>query len=126
MPSRPRPGVSAALRKEKRKYEVVCDGQKLHFPTRTSTRDIEQARRNAADRGRELTSATGEPVKVKAILTFPGWCVKRTGKADIYVLNPKEIRQVVLANANHPPQLSPAQLQRIAYQVERRCRDVEF
>lgn len=56
----------------KKDQEVGFDGARLHFPHFSSTSEVEQARRNAADLGRELSSATGEPVQVKAILTFPG------------------------------------------------------
>ena len=82
------------------------------------------ARRNALDLSRELTSAISEPVVVKPILTFPGWYVNRTGKSDVTVLNPKEIRKVVLSTAG--AQLSPEQIQRVAHQVEQKCRDVVF
>ncbi|HYM01004.1 MAG TPA: NERD domain-containing protein, partial [Blastocatellia bacterium] len=87
-------------------------------------REPEQARRNAADLSRELTSATGEPVKVKPILTLPGWYITPRGKSDVTIVNPKEIRQVILSN--DPPRLSPEQIQRIAHQLEQKCRDVGF
>jgi hypothetical protein len=64
---------------------------------------------------------TGEPVKAKPILTFPGWFVKLTGKSDVHVLNPKQIRDVILCA---PPQLFPEQIKRIVHQVEQKCRDV--
>ena len=95
---------------------------KLHFPRYISTSGLEQARRNARDLSRELTSATGEAVVVKPILTFPGWYVTRTGKSDVSVRNPKEIRQLVLSTAG--AQLSPQQMQSVVHQVEQKCRDV--
>ncbi|HWW00377.1 MAG TPA: nuclease-related domain-containing protein [Candidatus Acidoferrum sp.] len=104
--------------------EVIYDGAKLLFPRYSSAREPEQARRNAADLSRELTSATGEPVKVKPILTFPGWYINRRGKSDVTVVNPKEIRRVIISN--DPPRLSPQQIQRIAHQIEQKCRDVGF
>jgi hypothetical protein len=110
--------------KGKKDQELMFDGAKLHFPRYVGTSGLEQARRNARDLSRELTSATGEPVVVKAILTFPGWYVNRTGKSDVAVLNPKEIRHVVLSTAG--AQLSPEQIQRVAHQVEQKCRDVVF
>jgi len=104
--------------------EVVFDGERLLFPNGYDTKAFEQARRNAADLSRELTSATGEPVKVKSILTFPGWFVTRKGRGDVNVLNPKEIRSAVLDPRE--PQLSAAQMQRIVHQLEQKCRDVEL
>jgi nuclease-like protein len=103
-------------------HELTFDGKKLHFPRSISTRGVEDARGNAAELSRELTEATGETVQVKAILTVPGWHISRTGKSDVSVLNPKEIRQAVLLTAH--PTLSPDQIQAIAQQVEWKCRDV--
>lgn len=109
--------------KGKREHEITFDGARLHFPHCTDNHGLEQSRANASWLSRELTSATGEPVKAKPVLTFPGWLVTLRGKGDVTVLNPKQIRQVIL---NAPLQLSPAQMQRIAHQVEQKCRDVEM
>jgi hypothetical protein len=114
----------ARASKGRKEQEVFFDGAKFQFPNYTTTCGLDQARRNAADLGRELSSATGEPVQVKAILTFPGWYIIRRSKCDVCVVNPKEIRQIVLAK--DAPQLSPQQIQRIAHQVEQKCRDVAF
>jgi hypothetical protein len=106
----------------KQDEELTFDGTKLHFRRHTSKRGVKEARDNAADLSRELSEATGEQVPVKAILTFPGWRVARTGKSDVSVLNPKEIRQAILLTAH--PTLSAEQIQGIAQQVEWKCRDV--
>lgn len=109
--------------KGKREHEITFDGSRLHFPHCTDNHGLDQARANASWLSRELTSATGEPVKAKPILTFPGWLVTLKGKGDVTVLNPKQIRQVILKSQPH---LSSAQMQRIAHQVEQKCRDVVF
>lgn len=85
---------------------------------------MEQARRNAASLSQHRTSATGEPVRVKPVPTFPGWFVTLKGKGDVQVLNPKQIRQVVLNNTG--PALPPAQMQRIVHQLDQKCRDVKI
>jgi predicted RNA binding protein YcfA (HicA-like mRNA interferase family) len=103
-------------------HELTFDGAKLHFPRYISTSALKQARRNAARLGRELSSALGELVQVKAILAFPGWYLNRTGTSDVSVVNPKEIRQVVFSKTG--PQLAPEQIWRIAQQIEQKCRDV--
>lgn len=111
-------------RNGQRDYELIFDGRNLRFPHCTDTYGLEQARRNAADLGFQLTRATGETVSAKPILTFPGWLVTLKGKSDVHVLNPKQIRQVVLNNTG--PTLSPAQMQRIIHQLDQKCRDVEL
>ena len=109
---------------DKNDYEVVFDGNKLIFPRGLDTESIEQVRRNAAELSQELAKGTAEPVQVKGIVTLPGWFIEREGKGDVSVLNPREIRQVVLSNEK--PLLSAQQIQRIAFQVEQKCRDVEL
>jgi len=110
-------------RKGRRGYEVFFDGKILKFPKGNDTDALEQARRNAKDFSRELSSATGDHVKVKAILTFPGWLVTLQGKGDVHGLNPNQIRSVVLARQESF--LTPAQIQRIIHQLDQKCRDIE-
>jgi len=111
-------------RKGSRDHEIIFDGQRIHFPHCSDTHGLDQARRNAVSLSQQLTSATGEPVKAKPILTFPGWLVTLKGKSDVHVLNPKQIRQVVLHNTG--PTLAPAQMQRIIHQLDQKCRDVDL
>ena len=108
----------------RREYEVVFDGTELRFPHRTRTDPVRQARRSAAALGRELSSALVEPIEVKPILTLPGWRVARRAETDVLVLNPKEIWQVIVTTA--PPAFSDSQIQRIAYYLQQKCRDVEI
>lgn len=110
--------------KGRRDYEVIFDGKMLKFPNGNDADALEQARRNAKGLSRELSSSTGEPVKVTPILTIPGWFVTLQGKGDVHVLNPKQIRSVILAGSEN--QLPPAQIQRIVHQLDQKCRDVEF
>jgi len=110
--------------KGQRSHEVVFDGKTLQFPESTDSSALEQARRNATSLGQQLSSATGEQVKAMPVLTFPGWYVTLKGKSDVHVLNPKQIRQVVLHNTKPP--LSTAQFQRITHQLDQKCRDVEL
>lgn len=108
-----------------RDYEVTFDGQCLRFPNGfTDTKALEQARLSASSLARQLSSATGEPVKVTPIVTLPGWLVTLKGKADVHVLNPKQISQVVVDKAR--PKLAPEQVQRIAHQLELKCRTIDL
>lgn len=125
-------GIYAVETKAKRKravpgrrdHEVVWDGKILTFPTGTEIKAIEQARQQADRLRIFLSKAIGEPVKVGAILTFPGWMVTNRAKSEIKVLNPKNIRSAV--QDNRIPPLPRQLLDRVAHQLDQRCRDVEF
>jgi hypothetical protein len=108
----------------KRAHEVIFDGHTLIFPNGTDMRAVEQARHQADRLRRYLTKAIGEPVNVSAILTLPGWLVTRRAKGNLNVLNPKNIPSVV--QSSRLPPLSNQLLDRVAYQLDQRCRDVEF
>lgn len=108
----------------KRDHEIVFDGECLSFPEGTDTKALHQAKQQA-DRLRAFVSkAVGEAVKVRPILTFPGWFVTTRSKADMKVLNPKNIRSAVLDN--RLPVLPEQLRQRIIHQLDQKCRDVEF
>lgn len=105
-----------------RDHEVTYDGKALHFPHGSDFHALEQAR-HQADRLRvHLTKAVGEPVRVIPILTLPGWMIASRANTEIKVLNPKLIRHAVVSN--DPAALSPQLMQRIAHQLDQKCRDV--
>jgi hypothetical protein len=108
---------------KKKDYEVVFDGQRLRFPLGSSECGLDQARRNARDLSKVLCNSSAERADVQAILTFPGWWVTRTGKSDVIVVNPKEIRGVIV---NAATKLSSVQMKQVAFQIEQKCRDVEI
>jgi hypothetical protein len=107
-----------------RDHEVVFDGKFLNFPHYSDTKAVEQAKQQADRLRMFLSKAIGEPVKVGAILTFPGWLVSSRVKSEIKVLNPKGIRSAV--RDSRLPVLPKQMLDRIAHQLDQRCRDVEF
>ncbi len=107
-----------------RDHEVVFDGKLLNFPHYSDTKAVEQAKQQADRLRMFLSKAIGEPVKVGAILTFPGWLVSSRVKSEIKVLNPKGIRSAV--RDSRLPVLPKQMLDRIAHQLDQRCRDVEF
>ena len=84
------PGVFAVETKTRRKpadikglerAQVFSDGERLRFPKdKYDSKAIPQARRNAETLAKWLTSATGQRVTVSAILTLPGWMVRRAGR----------------------------------------------
>jgi hypothetical protein len=107
-----------------RDHEVVFDGKLLNFPHYSDTKALGQAKHQADRLRMFLSKAIGEPVKVGAILTFPGWLVSSRVKSEIKVLNPKGIRSAV--RDSRLPVLPKQMLDRIAHQLDQRCRDVEF
>lgn len=110
--------------KGRRDHEVVFDGKALQFPCAVDLRSLDQARRQADQLRVFLSNAVGEPVKVGAILTLPGWFVTSRVKVDIKVLNPRGIGAAVLDG--RVPALSRQLIDRVVYQLDRKCRDVEF
>lgn len=126
-------GVYAVETKARRKtktpdgkwnYEIVFDGKTLRLPGGADSRPLDQAKQQTDRLGAFLSEAVGDPVKVGAILTFPGWYITGGVKTGIQVLNPKLIRGAVL---NDRSSMLPKQLiNRVVYQLDRKCRDVEF
>jgi hypothetical protein len=108
----------------KRDYEVVFDGKLLTFPHGTDTKTVRQATQQADQLRTFLSKASGEPVEVIPILTFPGWLVTSRVRSELKVLNPKNIRSAVQSDLS--PALPKQLCDRIAYQLDQRCRDVVF
>lgn len=101
--------------------KVTYDGKALLFPDWTDTQIVEQARRQAKWLAGELSKAVGESLQVVPVVALPGWYVNATGRSDVRVLNPKNFHFLL---ENRGASLSPVLADRIAYQVEQRCRDV--
>ncbi len=102
------------------KHKVTFDGTRLQFPSGYNTEWLDQSRLNAKTLSKWLRSATAEPVTAIAVLTIPGWWIDRTGRSDVHVLNPAEIRGVV---ANGGSMLfDDKQVQRIAHQLAEKCK----
>lgn len=101
---------------------VVFDGKSLRFPMWTTKHPLEQAERQAAWLAKWLASAIGSPVLVLPVLALPGWFVDRTGRGDVRVFNGKELAGLLRCRGTQP--LSEQEVQRIAHQIEQRCRTV--
>ncbi len=64
---------------------------------------------------------------VTPILTLPGWLVTNRVKPagnELRVLNHKQIRSVIVNGSE--PVIDDKRLKQIGYQLELKCRDVEF
>ena len=110
----------------KRNYEIVFDGKTVHFPRGIDSGPLEQAKQQADRLRADLSQAVGEPVRVRAILTFPGWYITNRVKTNMEtaVLNPKRIRAAIVNGSSST--LSKQLIERVIYQLDRKCRDVEF
>jgi hypothetical protein len=106
-----------------RDHEAVFDGNKIQFPSGYDAEAPEQASRNARWLANMLTKATGERVMVQPVVALPGWWVTLKSDADVKVLSGKQVSGFI---AKEPAQLSDKFIQQISYQLEQRCRDVEF
>lgn len=104
-------------------HEVVYDGEALLFPHGRETGCVDQTRRQAAWLANLLSEALAEPVEVKPLLVLPGWMVKRVGRGDVTVVNPKELDKLLQVQV--PPE-SRRRIQQLAFVLDQRCRDVEF
>lgn len=102
--------------------KVIFDGKALKFPTWTTSEPIEQADRQAQWLSKWATSATGEPVLALPVVALPGWFVERTGRSIVRVYSGRALG--TLLNSGSGQSVSPQALQRIAHQVEQRCRTV--
>ena len=124
-------GVFAVETKARRKLvtgdgradaKVDYTGQILRFPSWTDRKTLDQTQRQAQWLSRWLSSAVGESVHVHAAVTLPGWYVTQTGRGDVLVFNGK--RPDTVFPKVRGARLSPEMVQRIAHQVEAKCRDV--
>jgi hypothetical protein len=103
---------------------VIYDGQILRFPYWHEKAPLEQAKRQAEWLQKWLSSAIGEAVSVRPALALPGWFIERTKPGNVLIFNGKSPN--FLAKPQSPTGMpTPDMMQRIAHQLEQRCRDVE-
>lgn len=102
-------------------YKVVHEGKTLRWPKVSETKTIEQALLNAKTVSEWVAASAGESVLAQAIVAVPGWFTATDTKFPaVWVLNPRGIKAFIEKSIN--PALSPDQIQRVAYQLEQRCR----
>jgi hypothetical protein len=104
-------------------HKIIYDGQVLQFPNGYDDRALRQVRENAAYLSDVLSKALAERIAVTPILTFPGWFIELKAKPPFLIVNPKQIPRLV---ASRSAVLSKEQIERARFQVEEKCRDVEF
>jgi Nuclease-related domain len=102
--------------------QVVFDGQTLKFPTWTTKEPLEQAEKQAAWLSKWLTSAVGFTVHARPVVALPGWFVERAGAGKVLVFSGKALSGLLKFRGQQT--LSEQDVQRIAHQIEQRCRTV--
>ena len=124
-------GVFAVETKTRRKWKdratvhaahiVVWDGKQFTWPSGTKNEfGLDQAVRNAKTVGDFLSKATGESVSCQPVLTLPGWFIEPAGRGNVIVASPKGLHKVLPKCG--PITLTAAQVQRVAFQLEQKCR----
>jgi hypothetical protein len=105
-------------------WEVRYNGDALEFPGWRERKPLTQATSIAKWVREWLSSAIGESVNVHPVLVLPGWYVKRTSANGIPVLSGRQISSY-FSSVGRDPRMTDAMIQRIAHQLDQRCRDVE-
>lgn len=106
----------------KNAVRVEYDGTTLKFPTWTSSKPIEQAKRQAEWLSKWLNKASAIATRAHPVLALPGWFVERTGRGEVRVFSGGELPGLLRARTTQS--LSVEEVKRIAHQVEQRCRTV--
>lgn len=109
--------------KDQPAHVVIYTGDMLLFPARPETKPLEQVERNARQLAKFIEKSAAEKVVVTPLLALPGWLVKSKVSGPQRVFSHKSVHFAVL---NQPRVLTDDQIQRICYQIEQKCRDVEF
>lgn len=69
---------------------VVYNGHALHFPNKTDVKTVAKAREQAEWLSGWLSESLGKPLAARAIVSIPGWLIKRTTREGIPVVNPSQ------------------------------------
>ena len=101
--------------------EVILDGSVLRFPNWEDTAFLDQALRQAAWLSRWLASAVGEAAEVKPVLAIPGWYIKRARRGAVDVITGADAAHML----SRTESLSKPMIERIAHQLDQRCRTIE-
>jgi hypothetical protein len=115
-------GRAKPLRDGKAEYRVEQHEDRLIFPGWTETKPLQQAQRNAEWLAKWLSSSTGETVQVQPVLALPGWFIERKDWCPVLVISPTNCQAAF--SKWRASSLSAGSIQRIAHQLDARCRDV--
>jgi hypothetical protein len=94
---------------------VTYNGRELFFPKGSDHGIVENALQNADMLSHWLSVRANEPVAVRAIISFPGWTVRRTSSEGIPVINPTQFTS--LFNHIHPWQVTATAIDQITHKL---------
>lgn len=105
--------------------KLKYDGKQLIFPSgQKSNKAIEQSRIHAKWLKNWLSKSLGESVAVTPVVTIPGWYIDRIASSkDVFVLAGGEINKSFKTLRGRT--LSSQEMEKIAHQLDQRCRTVE-
>jgi hypothetical protein len=111
----------------KKDQEVLYDGKVLRFPWFTNDKAAGQAKANAAWLGDFIRKSTGDDsLWATGLLVIPGWYVAFASDPRDYTVQAMPETRLAKHLLGLPHILNEQQIQQIAFQVEQKCRDVEF
>lgn len=103
--------------------EVIFDGERLQFPGWREATPVRQVQASTRWLEEWISSAIGEQVRATSVLAIPGWYIERkTSDCSILTANGKNMSGLFQTFGSR---LRPETVQRIAHQLEQRCRTVE-
>lgn len=100
--------------------KVTIDGEVLRFPDWSSAEPVHQAARQAKWLAVWLSNATAHSVEPIPVLALPGWYVKGRRAGSVEVYSGRQLGSLLM----RPPALTSDDVQRIAHQLDQRCRNV--
>jgi hypothetical protein len=102
---------------------VTFDGERLQFPGWREVTPVKQVVASTRWLEEWISSAIGEQVRATSVLAIPGWYIERkTSDRSVLTVNGKKMAGVFQTFGSP---LSLDTVQRIAHQLEERCRTVE-
>jgi Nuclease-related domain len=111
----------------KKDQEVLYDGKLLMFPWFTDDKAVRQAEANARWLTNYLKKATGlESVCVTGLLVIPGWYVAYRNSPREHRVRAMPETMLVQHLRDRSRTLSDQEIKQIAFQLDQKCRDVEF
>ena len=102
---------------------VLFDGETLRFPHWVERQPVPQTRRQAVWLAQWISKAVGEKVSVIPVLSIPGWFTENRSKSDVRIFFGKQPEKFFLRSFGI--NLSQVMVNRIAFQIEAKCRDID-
>ncbi len=113
-------GRGKADRKDNANWRLQFDGTKLIFPGWVEEKPVQQAKDQSAWLAEWLGHTTEGKFKTTPVLAIPGWMIDNVDSADLKIFDGQ--KPAFLGKG--PVVLNDQQIQSIAFQIDKHCRDV--